>query len=520
MSYSCAESVTDINDVIRSLTQSLAVLKEELGTTKSEVASLNRQSTRQQVEIKQLKRENARLKSENDHLNEQVALLTGVPVEQPAAAPPRKNSANSSTPPTQQAIDDQIAFKSRSLRKPSGKPSGGQPGHKGHGLSRTDDPTRVESHQPKVCPHCGSPIPDIAERTCTKRTQVVDIAGVLEAPTVTEHRRISTVCPHCGKTAHGNMPTGKCRNVTYGPKLQTLVVYLSVVHSIPYARICEIVRDVYCVEHFSEGSVKNILKRNSDKASPTYNGILDFIDKQNAVGMDETGVYVNAKLCWFWCVQCPNFCYVFADESRGIKALEGHNIIPHLEGLTLYTDRHGTYFKLDVKNHQVCLAHLLRDLQYLNDLNKQQHWSADVQNLFREAIRYHRDNPPDAAAKKRFGDRATALLDEDLSSLPREFQVMQNGLYNCKDYLFTFLAEDDVPPDNNSSERAIRVLKVKGKVSGGFRTPDGADEFACFHSIAETAKRNGIAKFRALYNLISEMSPGKDFLEKLINAEQ
>ena len=86
----------------------------------------------------------------------------------------------------------------------------------------------------------------------------------------------------------------------YGSKLQTLVVYLSVVQSIPYNRAVEIVKDIFMVSTFSEGSVKNILKKNKEKATPIYDSILDYIEKQKAAGMDETGTYINNKLCWFW----------------------------------------------------------------------------------------------------------------------------------------------------------------------------------------------------------------------------
>ena len=109
--------------------------------------------------------------------------------------------------------------------------------------------------------------------------------------------------------------------------------------------------------------------------------------------MDETGAYINQRLCWFWCLQCPKLCYVFADESRGLKALERHGILKHLEDIILYTDRHGTYFKLKVRGHQVCLVHLLRNLQYLCDLNKEQHWASDIQELLRQAIHESNTKP-------------------------------------------------------------------------------------------------------------------------------
>ena len=97
------------------------------------------------------------------------------------------------------------------------------------------------------------------------------------------------------------------------------------------------------------------------------------------------------------------------------------------------------------------------------------------------------------------------LLDQDLSKYGKEFQTLQNGLILCKNYMFTFLDHEGVPHHNNSSEGAIRILKVKTKVSGGFRTQAGVDQYACFHSLVETAKRNGASKFDTLYQLMIEV---------------
>ena len=187
----------------------------------------------------------------------------------------------------------------------------------------------------KICPHCGAVIPEDAEQVCTMTTQVIDIAGILVEPEVTEHRRYTVVCPHCHKKANAKLPGGNSKKTSYGPKLQALVIYLSVVQSVTFDRIAETMRDVFCVKSFSEGTVKNILERNARKALPVYTALLEYISKEEAAGMDETGVYINKLLCWFWCLQCEKYCYVFADRSRGIKALEEHGILPYLKRLIL-----------------------------------------------------------------------------------------------------------------------------------------------------------------------------------------
>ena len=234
--------------------------------------------------------------------------------------------------------------------------------------------------------------------------------------------------------------------------------------------------------------------------------------------MDETGVYINKALCWFWCLQCAKHCFVFADPSRGIEALKKHGILEHLANLVLCTDRHSTYFNVDVLTHQFCLVHLIRNLQYLNDINEKQQWSRDMQKLFRDAIHEGNkaDAPPGTEVRKKYEERLDKLLDEDVGHFGKDFQQLQNGIIKCRDFLFTFLDHEGVPHHNNASEAAIRILKVKTKVSGGFRTQDGADEFAVYHSIADTAKRNGKSKFKILYQLIAEEAPDATFIEKYI----
>jgi transposase len=512
MTYEDLSAVTDPMEAIKSLFAEMSSVKEDLSATRSEVARLNRVNSRLAVENGRLRNKVSLLEKENGQLRAEIGRPGGRKVE--------KDSTNSGIPPTKQPIGKQTAQHTRSLREPSGKPAGGQKGHEGHTLLKSGSPNRTEPHKVKVCPFCGCQIPDDAEQVPVKTVQVFEIAGPMQPCSITGHEYYSAVCPHCHRSVRAGSVTGSCKTVMYGPVLQTMVVYLSAVQSVPYNRIAEIMRDIFMVPSFSEGTVKNLLARNREKATPVYDSILSFIGKAKAAGMDETGAYVNKKLCWFWCLQCPGYCYVFADESRGIPALERHGILSHLEDLILCTDRHGTYFKLKVRGHQVCLVHLLRNLQYLSDLNRDQQWSSNVQKVLRDAIHQSNTRPPGEINVETFRKRLRRLLGQDVSRFEctesNDFQALQNGLINCEDYIFTFLENPEVPHHNNSSEGAIRILKVKTKVSGGFRTNSGADEFACFHSIAETAKRNNISKFKALYELISSMAPGKDFLENLI----
>ena len=503
MSLDKEPTVTDTLEAIKALREELVSVKDELSSCKGEVSRLNRNNTHLVVENKSLKAEVTRLKAE-------IEKLGGSKVE--------KDSTNSSVPPTQQSIAGQAALRTRSLREPSGRPSGGQKGHAGHELAKTDNPAKLEDHRVKICPHCGAVIGEDTQQVCTLTTQMIEIGGVMEAPVVTEHKRLTAVCPHCHRKVHGKLPTGNSTKTSYGPKVQTIVVYLFVVQSIPYGRIAEMMRDVFGLESFSQGTVKNILSRNANKAKAVYMALLSYIAKEKCAGMDETGVYINKALCWFWCLQCSRFTFVFADPSRGIEALKKHGILEHLANLVLCTDRHSTYFNLDVLTHQFCLVHLIRNLQYLSDINSSQKWSSDMQQLFRDAIHEsnNAEDPPGKEARNKYEERLDKLLDEDVGHYGKDFRQLQNGIIKCRDFLFTFLDHGGVPHHNNASEAAVRILKVKTKVSGGFRTQDGADEYAVFHSITDTAKKNGKSKFNTLYLLITEEAPDATFIDKYI----
>ena len=302
MSLDNIASITDIADAIKALSEKTSAWESELSACQSEVSRLNRVNSR-------LLSDNTKLAKLVKQLEAEIEKLGGKRVE--------KDSTNSSIPPSQQSIAAQAALRTRSLREPSGRKSGGQEGHKGHELAKTDFPSCTEEHKAKVCPHCGAVIPEDAEQECTLTTQMIEIGGVMEAPVVTEHKRLTAVCPHCHREVHGKLPTGNSTKTSYGP---------------------------------------------------------------------------NLVLC---------------------------------------TDRHSTYFNLDVLAHQFCLVHLIRNLQYLSDINESQKWSSDMQQLFRDAI--HESNnaeaPPGKEARKKYEERLDKLLDEDVGHYGKDFRGLV--LYIC-----------------------------------------------------------------------------------------
>lgn len=494
-----ARQCTDIDEILRSINQRLRKLEKSDSEKTEEIGRLNRVICQKDKEIHNLKVELASSKSDLADAKTRIKELEG---EEPAeeddssssSEKPEKNSSNSSVPPSQESIAARELRRTKSLRKPSGKPSGGQPGHKGSTLQSVSTPDRIVKHEPAYCKCCGRPLDGIAYRKIRK-TQIVDIKFVIET---TEEQYYEKVC-QCGCVNNCDAPNFR---IKYGDNIRALVSYLNVVQCIPFKRIAELISDL-CGQRISEGTIQNILKGNSAKSDKTYDEIRKRIECAPVVGADETGAAVGKQLHWNWIFQTDALTYVYQLKSRGQEAVDSKfpNGLPHS---TLVTDRKQTYFKMNVKDHQVCLAHLLRNAEYLNELDAKQDWSRRFIHLLAHAIDLGRNKTITQRKIKVLKTKMKNLLGESLSHLDDEFERFKKGILKVKDYLFTFLSNPLVPYDNNASERGVRKIKVKQKVSGCFRTDSGADDFAKLHSIVETAMKNGNSKFNAILAVVQQ----------------
>ena len=494
-----ARQCTDIDEILRSINHRLRKLEKSDSEKTEEIGRLNRVICQKDKEIHSLKVELASSKPDLADAKTRIKELEG---EEPAeeddssssSEKPEKNSSNSSVPPSQESIAARELRRTKSLRKPSGKPSGGQPGHKGSTLQSVSTPDRIVKHEPAYCKCCGRPLDGIESRKIRK-TQIVDIKFVVET---TEEQYYEKVC-QCGCVNNCDAPN--CR-IKYGDNIRALVSYLNVVQCIPFKRIAELISDL-CGQRISEGTVQNILKGNSAKSDKAYDEIRKRIECAPVVGADETGAAVGKQLHWNWIFQTDALTYVYQLKSRGQEAVDSKfpNGLPHS---TLVTDRKQTYFKMNVKDHQVCLAHLLRNAEYLNELDAKQDWSRRFIHLLAHAIDLRRNKTITQRKIKVLKTKMKNLLGESLSHLDDEFERFKKGILKVKDYLFTFLSNPLVPYDNNASERGVRKIKVKQKVSGCFRTDSGADDFAKLHSIVETAMKNGNSKFNAILAVVQQ----------------
>ena len=411
---------------------------------------------------------------------------------------PDKNSTNSSTPPSKEKMKDEVVRRTKTLRKPTGRKPGGQTGHKGNTLKRVDAPDEIEEVASNYCTSCGAPL-DGCERKLDYVTQVVSIPEL--KPLVKEVRHYITTCRFCGERIQSHEPRRRGSNaVVYDTSVKALVVYLNVVLFLPYCRIERFFKEALGLE-VSQGSMVNWVNAAKKGAEPAVERIKELIMQSDVAGYDETGMYCNKRLDWTWIAQTVYFTLLFRANGRSAKELDGR-FGNSLERMTAVTDRHSAYFALNFLNHQVCLAHLLRELQYLNELDENQQWSRKVEKLLQEAIHERNENPQTVIDKKPWLDKLDTLLKESLEGLEEQFEKLKKGLIKCREYIFTFLGNPSVPPDNNASERGLRNVKIKMKNSGTFRSEKGADAFLDILSVVETAKKHDQSAYgviRALF---------------------
>lgn len=397
-----------------------------------------------------------------------------------------KNSNNSSIPPSK----DENRPKRKSLREPSGQKPGGQKGRKGNTLRMVETPDIINEHSPSYCNCCGESL-DGTPAICKGRRQVYDIPKI--EIKVTEHQIFTKQCK-CGHITEGEYPQEAKAPVSYGNNIESLIGYFHTRQYIPFKRMKEIFGDVFNAP-ISEGGIHYILDKLVAKAQPAYELIKQKLQSniKYAIGSDETGVKVNGDKHWAWTWQNEEATFITITDNRGQVSID-QTFEDGFKNSVLVHDCWASHFNTNAKSHQICIAHLLRDLNYLNELYGHK-WGQAAKLLLQIALRlekqmditdYYTHNP----RRLQIESRMDFLLACNLPPDKKELIRFQNRLKKYRGYIFTFLYIPEVPPDNNASERAIRNIKVKQKISGLFRSTNGAFNFAVLRSVTDTVLKN------------------------------
>lgn len=466
----------------------------------------------------ELRRENERLKRENQELR---GLLQQITERLTAAEETIKqlrqqlgqNSCNSNWPSSRDKSRQKP--KSKSLRQKTERKIGGQAGHEGHTLEFNVDPDVIATHRPTQCGHCQATLSDKLIASDITKRQVLDLPS-LRFVTI-EHQAESIVCPCCGKTTMGEFPDDVTNPVQYGSQVKRLAVYLRHEQFIPYERERQLLADLFELP-ISTGSLQNFVTTAATDVQPATTAIKEAILVAKVAQADETGFYVNGQRCWLHTVSTPDLTYYQPHSKRGKKATDAIGILPQFNG-TLVHDAWATYFKYPDLLHALCNAHHLRDLTALVE-NDQQQWAvlmiacllAAKQLVFEAWQLGETALPPDS--RQRIHQLYDAIVALGLAENPlpdepppsgkrgRRKKSKSRNLVERFDLhqaaILRFIHDFNVPFDNNLAERDIRMMKVQQKISGCFRSWDGAQQFCRLRSYISTIRKQGLNVWEAL----------------------
>ena len=410
------------------------------------------------------------------------------------------DSTNSSKPPSSDGLKKKPRAP-RSLRGKSGKTSGGQEGHAGDTLRQVATPDLVVRHEACVCQHCCSPLDPKAPVTVETR-QVFDLP---ERPLlVTEHRASAYRCEHCRRVTKAAFPEGVVSPAQYGERIKAAAVYLNVQQMIPEDRTAQAMSDIFGAPPICSASIVSWVRKKAEELTPIYERIGERVAGEKVRHLDETGYRIGGKLQWLHTTSSLCFTFYRAGEKRG-------DIPRNLKGGVVVHDHFKPYSGLLEVCHAFCNAHILRELEGLIEFDKEA-WAELMRAVLREAnaaVRAAREAGKRALPAEEveaFVERYWAAVrmglayHRGLPKLPttakgrgrpkrRTGHNLLDRLKKFKTETLRFLTDFDVPFTNNLAEQDLRMMKVKMKISGCFRTLEGARIFALLRSVLSTARK-------------------------------
>lgn len=455
--------------------------------------------------------ENAALRAENAELKAALAAMTELVkrLQEEVADLRRRlglDSSNSGKPPSSDGLKKKPA-RTSSLREPSGKRSGGQKGHPGETLRQVAMPNSVVDHYPGTCAGCGSAL-TAATATSYGARQVFDLPAPQPA-FVTEHRAHVCRCGRCGMRTQGSFPTEARAPVQYGPRISALVVYLQHGHFLPEDRLAEVMRDVFGVS-LVPATIARMSRSCADRLRSVAKMLRDAVCAAKVKNLDETGFRLGGKTQWLHIASTSLLTFYRVSGKRG-------SLLAGVGGIVVH-DHWKPYYTMEGVQHALCNAHHLRELKALIEIDGER-WASKMQRLLRRAC--HVTN----IAR----DRAIALKPSLIALIERSYQaILEEGfafhrrlpalrraqrrghkpkrvghnllvrLDQRKEDVLRFLHDLTVPFTNNDAERDARMMKLRQKISGGFRSQASADDFAVIRSVLSTARKQGWNVLQAL----------------------
>jgi transposase len=453
--------------------------------------------------IDALRREIVVLRTENAALREEISDLR---------RQLDKNSSNSSRPPSSDGLKKPQRI-AGSTRGKSGKTSGGQAGHKGGTLKQVAHPDLIVRHQAQACSHCRADLTE-AMATGVEKRQVFDLPEPrLE---VTEHQAAIYRCQHCRGRTKAAFPEGVTSPAQYGPRVKATAIYLNVQQLIPEDRVAQAMHDLFGAGLLCPASLAAWVERKAAQLAPVAGRIAALVATARVRHLDETGFRIAGKGQWLHTASTQ------ALTSYRMSAKRGALPKGFKDGVIVH-DHFKPYYALPRVAHALCNAHHLRELKALIDFETEQ-WAGQMRDLLLEAnkavrsaaaLKQNGQNGPPTPVLRGLIKRYNAIVKRGFA-FHREQQPLarQPGargraphrpgynllmrLHKFKCDVLRFLYDPTVPFTNNQAEQDLRMMKVKMKISGAFRTMAGARTFACLRSVISTARKQGWNILQAL----------------------
>lgn len=422
-----------------------------------------------------------------------------------------KNSRNSSKPPSSDGLSKPP--RTISLREKGPHKNGGQPGHKGETLKQIAVPDDVVKHSIIKCPDCGTSLESSISVDEVSR-QVFDIPP--SRVFVTEHRAEVKHCLCCQKKVTASFPDGVTAPVQYGERVKSLALYLQHQHFIPEKRLQQIFQDMFGAP-LSTATLSGVSEVAFRNLSDFENVLFEKIQISAVKHLDETGFRIAGKTQWLHTASTENLTYYHVSPKR-------KSLLNGLEGVVVH-DHWRPYYQLPDVQHALCNQHHLRELIALIEHEKEA-WAKKMRRFLRCALRYrhhyeekhlpttllarlnllydriiregfayHESNPLPAVKKKR----------GRIANRPGHNLLIR--LINYRGDVLRFLHDPTVPFTNNLAERDLRMMKCKQKISGGFRSSHGAQEFARIRGFISTARKQEWNIFEVIRKIFSNQVP-------------
>ena len=429
-----------------------------------------------------------------------------------------RNSGNSSKPPSSDTLTERAVMAARRSSPKRGKGNrrkpGKQQGAPGAHLKQVATPDIVVPHAPDVCEGCGAGLADAAV-VGTETRQVFDLPApkVVVTEHVCERRRCT-----CGHVSTGVFPAEATAWAAWGPTVRAFAVYLMVRQHIPVARTAELLSDALGAP-VSTGWLAGLTKEAAGGLGGFLGDLGQRLMASPVLHVDETGENVCGDRWWIHVASTDLLTLPYSHDTRGSVATEAMGVLPGYSGVLVH-DRWSSYWKYPC-THALCGAHLCRDLTAVAEISSQASWARAMLDLLmkadaatdRAAGKGRRSLSPQqrgrisAAYDKIVADAIAANPDPLLRGRIKRTKLEAEGFNlavafrDHKAEILRFCEDLRVPLTNNQGERDLRMAKLQQKISGGFRTPKGAEAFCKVRSYISTAAKHGVGGFFALTQL-------------------